>query len=56
MGFINLFCFFDGYLLIYFWQIQEEVKKFAYDTGVKIVVAYGGAPIVHQVRFCQGYL
>eukprot|EP00257_Ricinus_communis_P019130 XP_015578033.1 DEAD-box ATP-dependent RNA helicase 37 [Ricinus communis] len=31
-------------------QIHEEAQKFAYNTGVKIVVAYGGAPIVHQFR------
>ncbi|XP_050213696.1 DEAD-box ATP-dependent RNA helicase 52C-like [Mercurialis annua] len=31
-------------------QIHEEARKFAYNTGVKIVVAYGGAPIVQQFR------
>ncbi|KAJ9140961.1 hypothetical protein P3X46_031550 [Hevea brasiliensis] len=31
-------------------QIHEEAQKFAYNTGVKIVVAYGGAPIVQQFR------
>ncbi|CAI9100165.1 OLC1v1037105C1 [Oldenlandia corymbosa var. corymbosa] len=31
-------------------QIHDEAKKFAYKTGVKIVVAYGGAPIVQQFR------
>ncbi|KAJ8753229.1 hypothetical protein K2173_017835 [Erythroxylum novogranatense] len=31
-------------------QIQEEAKKFAYRTGLKIVVAYGGTPITHQFR------
>ncbi|KAG9459661.1 hypothetical protein H6P81_004169 [Aristolochia fimbriata] len=31
-------------------QIHEEVKKFSYQTGVKVVVAYGGAPIHQQVR------
>ncbi|KAD5508761.1 hypothetical protein E3N88_16464 [Mikania micrantha] len=30
-------------------QIHEEAKKFAYQTGVKVVVAYGGAPINQQV-------
>ncbi|XVE71436.1 hypothetical protein DITRI_Ditri10aG0149800 [Diplodiscus trichospermus] len=31
-------------------QIHEEAKKFAYRTGVKIVVAYGGTPISQQFR------
>uniref|UniRef100_A0ACD5XDG2 Uncharacterized protein n=1 Tax=Avena sativa TaxID=4498 RepID=A0ACD5XDG2_AVESA len=31
-------------------QIHEEAKKFAYQTGVKAVVAYGGAPIHQQLR------
>ncbi|KAK8968145.1 DEAD-box ATP-dependent RNA helicase 37 [Platanthera guangdongensis] len=31
-------------------QINEEAKKFAYQTGVKVVVAYGGAPINQQLR------
>ncbi|XP_057485388.1 DEAD-box ATP-dependent RNA helicase 52C-like isoform X1 [Actinidia eriantha] len=31
-------------------QIHEEAKKFAYQTGVKVVVAYGGAPISQQFR------
>ncbi|CAN1120438.1 DEAD-box ATP-dependent RNA helicase 52C [Linum perenne] len=30
-------------------QIHEEAKKFAYKTGVKIVVAYGGASIQQQL-------
>ncbi|KAJ6346603.1 hypothetical protein OIU76_003307, partial [Salix suchowensis] len=29
-------------------QIHEEAKKFSYQTGVKVVVAYGGAPIHQQ--------
>ncbi|KAL5976728.1 DEAD-box ATP-dependent RNA helicase 37 [Asimina triloba] len=29
-------------------QIHEEARKFAYQTGVKVVVAYGGAPINQQ--------
>ncbi|GFY99766.1 DEA(D/H)-box RNA helicase family protein [Actinidia rufa] len=29
-------------------QIHEEAKKFAYQTGVKVVVVYGGAPISLQ--------
>ncbi|XP_052200644.1 DEAD-box ATP-dependent RNA helicase 37-like [Diospyros lotus] len=31
-------------------QIQDEAKKFSYQTGVKVVVAYGGAPISQQMR------
>ncbi|RYR21657.1 hypothetical protein Ahy_B03g066967 [Arachis hypogaea] len=31
-------------------SIHEEARKFAYQTGVKVVVAYGGAPINHQLR------
>ncbi|KAK5841765.1 DEAD-box ATP-dependent RNA helicase 37 -like protein [Gossypium arboreum] len=31
-------------------QIHDEVKKFSYQTGVKVVVAYGGAPITQQLR------
>ncbi|KAG4189697.1 hypothetical protein ERO13_A08G239000v2 [Gossypium hirsutum] len=31
-------------------QIFEEAKKFAYMTGVKISVAYGGTPIYQQLR------
>ncbi|XP_047320038.1 DEAD-box ATP-dependent RNA helicase 37-like [Impatiens glandulifera] len=31
-------------------QIHDEAKKFAYQTGVKVVVAYGGAPINNQLR------
>ncbi|KAL9237778.1 hypothetical protein vseg_012285 [Gypsophila vaccaria] len=31
-------------------QINEEAKKFAYQTGVRVVVAYGGAPISQQLR------
>ncbi|KAJ0020569.1 hypothetical protein Pint_31367 [Pistacia integerrima] len=30
-------------------QIHDEAKKFSYQTGVKVVVAYGGAPINHQL-------
>ncbi|KAL0436134.1 UNVERIFIED_CONTAM: DEAD-box ATP-dependent RNA helicase 37 [Sesamum radiatum] len=30
-------------------QIHEEARKFAYQTGVRVVVAYGGAPINLQV-------
>ncbi|XP_073310190.1 DEAD-box ATP-dependent RNA helicase 37-like [Primulina huaijiensis] len=31
-------------------QIHEEAKKFSYQTGVRVVVAYGGAPINLQLR------
>ncbi|KAL8217249.1 hypothetical protein R6Q57_024086 [Mikania cordata] len=31
-------------------QIHEEARKFAYQTGVKVVVVYGGAPINQQNR------
>ncbi|KAK1578707.1 hypothetical protein Q3G72_032549 [Acer saccharum] len=30
-------------------QIHDEAKKFSYQTGVKVVVAYGGAPINQQM-------
>ncbi|KAJ6382339.1 hypothetical protein OIU77_030900 [Salix suchowensis] len=31
-------------------QIHDEAKKFAYQTGVKVVVVYGGAPVNQQLR------
>eukprot|EP01018_Ginkgo_biloba_P022929 Gb_02786 [translate_table: standard] len=31
-------------------QIHEEAKKFSYQTSVKVVGAYGGAPINQQLR------
>ncbi|KAJ7955404.1 DEAD-box ATP-dependent RNA helicase [Quillaja saponaria] len=31
-------------------QIHEEARKFSYETGVRVVVAYGGAPINQQLR------
>ncbi|CAN1306872.1 DEAD-box ATP-dependent RNA helicase 37 [Linum perenne] len=31
-------------------QIHDEAKKFSYQTGVRVVVAYGGAPISQQLR------
>ncbi|KAL8456263.1 hypothetical protein ACS0TY_034469 [Phlomoides rotata] len=31
-------------------QIHEEAKKFSYQTGVRVVVVYGGAPIHQQLR------
>lgn len=30
-------------------QISDEAKKFAYQTGIRVVVAYGGAPVHNQV-------
>ncbi|KAG5113255.1 hypothetical protein JHK82_036524 [Glycine max] len=34
-------------------QIRDEANKFAYQTGVKVVVAYGGAPITQQLRLLK---
>lgn len=31
-------------------QIHDEARKFSYQTGVKVVVTYGGAPINQQLR------
>ncbi|XP_066340150.1 DEAD-box ATP-dependent RNA helicase 52C-like [Miscanthus floridulus] len=31
-------------------QIHEEARKFSYQTGVRVVVSYGGAPITQQLR------
>ncbi|KAI7999518.1 DEAD-box ATP-dependent RNA helicase 52C [Camellia lanceoleosa] len=31
-------------------EIHDEAKKFSHQTGVKVVVAYGGAPISQQLR------
>ncbi|GAB2227443.1 hypothetical protein Droror1_Dr00009265 [Drosera rotundifolia] len=31
-------------------QIHEEARKFSYQTGVRVVVVYGGAPINQQLR------
>ncbi|XP_071696461.1 DEAD-box ATP-dependent RNA helicase 52-like isoform X2 [Rutidosis leptorrhynchoides] len=31
-------------------QIYEEARKFSYQTGVKVVVVYGGPPINQQLR------
>ncbi|XP_059668526.1 DEAD-box ATP-dependent RNA helicase 37-like [Cornus florida] len=31
-------------------QIHDEARKFSYQTGVKVVVVYGGAPINQQLR------
>ncbi|KAK4481197.1 hypothetical protein RD792_012079 [Penstemon davidsonii] len=34
-------------------QIHDEAKKFSYQTGLKVAVAYGGAPIVPQLRILE---
>ncbi|KAL5183566.1 DEAD-box ATP-dependent RNA helicase 52B [Glycine soja] len=34
-------------------QIRDEANKFAHQTGVKVVVAYGGAPITQQLRLIE---
>ena len=31
-------------------QIFQEARKFAYETGVRPVVVYGGAPVGEQLR------
>ncbi|XP_042068111.1 DEAD-box ATP-dependent RNA helicase 52C-like [Salvia splendens] len=31
-------------------QIHEEARKFSYQTGVRVVVTYGGAPMHQQLR------
>ncbi|CAD6339087.1 unnamed protein product [Miscanthus lutarioriparius] len=31
-------------------QINEEAKKFSFQTGLKVVVAYGGTPMYNQLR------
>ncbi|KAH7302735.1 hypothetical protein KP509_23G085300 [Ceratopteris richardii] len=31
-------------------QIHQEAKKFAYRTGLQVVVVYGGAPVQQQLR------
>ncbi|OAE31673.1 hypothetical protein AXG93_3384s1470 [Marchantia polymorpha subsp. ruderalis] len=30
--------------------IHDEAKKFSYQTGIRVVVAYGGAPVQNQLR------
>lgn len=42
-------------ILWYNLQIHDEAKKFSYQTGVKVVVAYGGAPISQQVSYLIFY-
>jgi hypothetical protein len=37
-------------------QIHEEARKFSYQTGVRVVVAYGGAPITQQVQSFFPYI
>lgn len=32
-------------------QIFDEARKFTYQTGIRPVVVYGGAPVAQQVRF-----
>nr|KYP51114.1 DEAD-box ATP-dependent RNA helicase 52B [Cajanus cajan] len=34
-------------------QIRDEANKFANQTGVKVVVVYGGAPVTHQLRLLE---
>ncbi|XP_076958775.1 DEAD-box ATP-dependent RNA helicase 37-like [Bidens hawaiensis] len=34
-------------------QIFEEAKKFCFQTGVNVAVAYGGAPIYHQLKMLE---
>ena len=57
----------DLYLYCYLWwdlvicgfmfQINEEAKKFSSQTGLRVVVAYGGTPIYDQVgaAFFHGF-
>lgn len=44
-----------GNVVIWF-QIHEEARKFAYQTGVRVVVAYGGAPINQQVALLSFFI
>ncbi|RYR08912.1 hypothetical protein Ahy_B05g076785 [Arachis hypogaea] len=40
----------DASALLFADDIHDKARKFAYQTGAKVVVAYGGAPINHQLR------
>lgn len=35
-------------------QIYDEARKFTFQTGIRPVVIYGGAPVVNQVRGVGG--
>jgi hypothetical protein len=37
------------HLVLFAMQINEEAGKLSYQTGVRVVAAYGGAPITQQV-------
>lgn len=37
-------------------QIYEEARKFSYQSGIRPVVIYGGAPVVNQVCISAGTL
>lgn len=49
IGHVVIFFFFWVWGFVICLQIHEEARKFSYQTGVKVVVAYGGAPINQQV-------
>ncbi|KAL8546203.1 hypothetical protein ACS0TY_006060 [Phlomoides rotata] len=34
-------------------QIHEEARKFSFQTGLKVVVVYGGSPIFQQLRILE---
>jgi hypothetical protein len=37
-------------------QIHEEARKLSYQTGVKVVVAYGGVLITHEDVFMTNFV